>query len=219
MLETSPTLHRSGKFIAPGHPLPPERLALVRQALHAELRALAADHGLDLQPGQGPDEHLLQGCDASLNRLCDLAESVLKRLALCLSADLIGGANVTRLDRSIALPHPRLPYRRTVRIVSGRGWRLSLGDRLPAAAQASLVRFCGLLPVQMLYLPGQPRPACVPPDRQGMHYLLPWGGLAIEAEAPLPAATGSGLCRLHGDRLLHFLLGLAEPETMDAGAG
>jgi hypothetical protein len=201
-------LIRSGQFHAPGRPLPPQRLAEVRRVLGAELQALTADHGLRLESGRDPAERLVRTTGLDLHWLCGFAEAGLKRLTRSLSADLIGGANVTRLDRTLTLAHPRLPYRRAVRIVSGRGWRLALGDELPPPAAASLVRFCGHLPVQILYLPGQPQPASLAAGRQGFHYIAPWGGQVMAADLPLPAAPGPAVCRFRLDRLLLAMLGL-----------
>lgn len=211
MYSTPQHLPHSGKFLAPGRPLPPHQIARARQLLLGELKAMVADHGLLLETGGNPDESMFCQPGLSLSWLCDVAEAGLKRLARCFSADLIGGANVTRLDRAITLGHPRLPYRRALRIAAARGWRLTLGDDLTPEAQASLIRFCGLLPMQVLYLPGQPQPASLAPDRQGFSYLVPWGGQVVQAELPLPGAAGPAVCRFRSDRLLQFILGLADP--------
>lgn len=218
----TPLIH-SGQFHAPGRPLPPERLVEVRHVLETELQALTADHGLRLESGRDPDERLVRTTGLDLNWLCGFAEAGLKRLTRSLSADLIGGANVTRLDRTLTVAHPRLPYRRALRIVSNRGWRLSLGDDLPPPAAASLVRFCGHLPVQVLNLPGQPQPATAPTKRQGFHYIAPWGGQVMAAELPLPEAPGVAVSRFRLDRLLLAMLGLtetvaAEPDAEAAAA-
>ncbi len=205
----SALLHpRSGNFLAPGRPLPAARLADVRDVLFAALRDVAAECGLGLEDGAGPEDVRLRRSGATLFQSCDLAEVVLKRLLGSLPADLIGGANVTRLDRPLALGHPRLPYRRALRIVGGRGWHLQLGEDLPAAAQASLIRFCGLLPVQILYLPGQPRPSRLDPESQGFCYCVPWGGRFLQAALPLPGRPGDTVLHLRRDRLLQFVLGL-----------
>jgi len=209
MFHTADPIPRSTKFRAPGQPVPADRLAAVRALVEAELQAAASDLGHTLQVVADGDERLLHASGLALPWVADFAESTVKRVIRRLSADLIGGANVTRLDRSLTHPHPRLPYRRALRIVGARGWRLPLGEELPAEAQASLVRFCGLLPVQLLFLPGQPRPATVAGDRQGLSYVLPWGGEVARSELPLPGAPGPGVCRLRVDRLLHFLLGQA----------
>jgi len=218
MFSTAESIPHSGKFQAPGRPLDQQRVAHVREILLEELRALAADHGLRLEAGADPDERLLRQPGLSLPWLCNFVEVGLKHAARHFSADLIGGANVTRLDQTISQPHPRLPYRRAVRIVSGRGWRLALGEEIPADAQASLVRFCGLLPVHVMFLPGQPGPASLGADRQGLAYILPWAGEAIRAELPLPGGSGPAVCRYRVDRLLQFVLGLPDVATVRTAA-
>ncbi|HOX24646.1 MAG TPA: hypothetical protein PLL30_02655 [Candidatus Krumholzibacteria bacterium] len=210
MDSTADSIPRSVKFQAPGRPLEPPLLARARRALLDDLHAHVAAHGLRLEAGADPDEYSFRRAGSALPWFCDFAETGLKHAVRRLSADLIGGANVTRLDRTISHHHPRLPYRRALRIVGGRGWRLALGDDLPAEAQASLVRFCGLLPVQVIVLPGRPRPATFAADRQGLAYLLPWAGETIRAELPLPGGPGAGVCRFRIDRLLQFCLGLAD---------
>jgi hypothetical protein len=210
MHASAESLPRSGKFIAPGTLPAPERLAQVRRALVDDLAAIATDHRLVLERSADPDERLLRSEGLSLPWLCEFVEAGLKRLIRSMSADLIGGPCVTRLDRSLTIGHPRLPYRRVLRIVGGRGWRLALGDEPPADALASLVRFCGLLPVQVLYLPGQPAPASLPSGHQGLSYVLPWGGEALRGELPLDGGAGPATCRIRVDRLLQFVLGLED---------
>jgi hypothetical protein len=218
MLTASNGLPRSGKFQAPGSVPATMRIRDVRDALTGELQAMVADHGFRLEIGADEDERILRRDDLSLPWLCDFVEAGLKRAARRFSADLIGGANVTRLDRSITHGHPRLPYRRALRIVSGRGWRLPLGEDLPAEAQGSLVRFCGLLPVQVIYPPGQPVPASMPDGRQGLSYILPWAGEALRGELPLPGTDGPAVCRFRIDRLLQFILGLDGTDAVRSAA-
>lgn len=205
---------RSGKFQAPGQPLAPARLAQLYQVLEAQWQGFAKDHGLNPAAGHARNEYEFEyefGLpQLTLQRCCDLAAAALRCLIGGLSADLIGGANVTRLDRVAAHSHPRLPYRRALRIADGRGWHLGLGEDLPPAAQASLIRFCSLLPVQILYLPGQPQPASAGSATQGFSYLLPWGGEVLRTFLPLPGASGRTTCRFQRERLVRFLLGLAD---------
>jgi len=210
MLSTTDSIPRSALFQAPGEPLPPEGLQRVREVLTAELAATVADHGLRLEPSADPDIRILRGRDLDLPWLCDFAEAALKRAVRRLSADLIGGSNVTRLDGTLANRHPRLPYRRALRIVAARGWRLALGDELTTEAQASLVRFCGLLPVQVMMLSGQPQPASSDTSKPGLSYILPFGGEALRGELPASGDGGPAVCRFHLDRLLQFVLGLNE---------
>ena len=218
MLTTSDHVPRSGKFNAPGTAPAADRIRRVRQALTGELQAMVADHGFRLEVGADPDERILRRDDLSLPWLCDFVEAGLKRSVRRFSADLIGGANVTRLDRTITHGHPRLPYRRALRIVSRRGWRLPLGEELPEDAQGSLVRFCGLLPVQVMYLPGQPTPANLPEGRQGLSYILPWAGESLRGELPLPGSDGPAVCRFRIDRMLQFILGLAAASAVRSAA-
>ena len=219
MQAASDAAPRSGKFVAPGTVPSANRLIRVRQALSDELTAMAADHGFEIDADPASDEWIARRDGLTLPWLCDFVEAGLKRAISGMSADIIGGPCVTRLDRSLTHSHPRLPYRRALRIVGGRGWRLALGDDLHGEAQASLVRFCGLLPVQVMFLPGQPRPASLAPHRQGVSYVLPWAGEALHGELPLNGADGPAVCRLRLDRLLQFLLGLEDSTAVSADAG
>ncbi|MEZ4386105.1 MAG: hypothetical protein R3D98_00725 [Candidatus Krumholzibacteriia bacterium] len=206
---SSPTsIPRSGLFQAPGRPLAPARTEQVRRLLADEMSAAVADQGLRVVNRGNTAVLILHGQDLGLTQICEFAEAALKRAVRRLTADLIGGANVTRLDGVLASRHPRLPYRRALRIVAGRGWRLSLGDELTPEAQASLVRFCNHLPVQVMLLAGQPQPGQGDPHRSGLSYVVPWGGEALRAEVPAGDQTGPVVCRLHLDRLLQFVLGL-----------
>lgn len=206
---TSPTsTPRSGLFHAPGRPLAPARTDAVRRVLTTELTAAAVDHGLQIVDQTDADQIVLRGGGLDLARVCDFAEAALKQTVRHLTADLIGGANVTRLDGVLQHRHPRLPYRRALRIVAARGWRLALGDELTADAQASLVRFCGHLPVQVMHLAGQPQPGTGDADSSGVSYVMPWGGEVLRAQVPPAARPGTTMCCLRVDRLLDFVLGL-----------
>jgi hypothetical protein len=215
---TSDSIPRSGLDRAPGSAPAPQRLQAVRQALTDELEAMAIDHGLQLETGADPDERILRSADLDLNWLCDFIEAGLKRVVRRLPADLIGGTNVTRLDRVLTHGHPRLPYRRALRIVGSRGWRLPLGEDLPAAAQASLVRFCGLLPVQVMFLAGQPAPDSLPGGCQGVSYVLPFAGEALRGECAAADQPDGTVCRFRIDRLLQFVLAVGETEPLQTRA-
>lgn len=212
------TIPRSGLLQAPGHPLPPDALGQVREILTSELTATIADHGLRLETSADPGQHIMRGQDLTLAGLCDFAEAALKRAVRRLSADLIGGPNVTRLDGTLSLRHPRLPYRRALRIVGARGWRLALGDELTVESQASLVRFCGLLPVHVMFLPGQPQPTTCDTSRPGLSYILPWGGEVMRGALSAPGANQQTVCQIRLDRLVQFVLGLDGPASNAATA-
>lgn len=218
MNSTLENIPQSGLFQAPGQPISPEKTLEVRRVLICALEDMVADHGFRLEVGADPDERILRRDDLTLPWLCDFIEAGLKRAIRHLSADLIGGANVTRLDSTVSHSHPRLPYRRALRIVSGRGWRLALGEDISEPAQASLVRFCGLLPVQVISLPGQPRTTSLAANLQGVSYFLPLAGEALRGELPLPGIEGPAVCRFRIDRLLQFILGLGECQTLKAAA-
>jgi hypothetical protein len=179
----------------------------VCQVVADEIAAIAAAHGVELERTGDPALLSLRGPSTSLARLCDVAETALKTVMRRLSADLIGGANVTRLDGALGYRHPRLPYRRALRIVGARGWRLSLGDEITPEAGASLVRFCGLLPVQVMYLPGQPQPAGGHSGRSGVSYILPLGGEVMRGVLPASEESGPWVCRVDLERLVGFAMG------------
>lgn len=199
-------------FQPPGTPLSEAQRKLVQDRVVNELQAMADANGFDLQRRGDTQLWRAEREGVSLPWLGDLVEAGLKRAAACLNADLVGGANVTRLDRTITLGHPRLPYRKAVRVANGRGWSLALGEEIPGAAQATLIRFCGLLPVQVMYLPGQPHPQTVTPGAQGLSYLLPLAGEALRAEIRQVGPRQLAICCLDLDRLLQFFLGLGGPD-------
>ncbi len=199
---------RSVLFQPPGVPPTAQQRARVQDRVVTELQAMAATHEFDLQRRGDTQLWRVERDGLSLPWLGDLLEAGLKRAAACLDADLIGGANVTRLDRTVSLGHPRLPYRKALRVANGRGWELALGEEIPREAQATLIRFCGLLPMQVLYLAGQPRPGSIAGGAQGLSYMLPLAGEALRAEIRPDGDRSLAVCCLDLDRLLQFFLGL-----------
>lgn len=89
-----------------------------------------------------------------LEGVCGLQEDLLKTVARGLSADMLGGRNVTRLDRMIQCELPRLTYREALAILNARGWSMLFGEDLHRDAEATLSRYCGQLPVQVTHFPG-----------------------------------------------------------------
>ncbi|MCP4547591.1 MAG: hypothetical protein GY835_14120 [bacterium] len=120
--------------------------------------------------------------DMSLADLCDFQERLVKRVALSLSADMIGGRNVTRLDAMINSEHPRLTYRETLKILNSCGWSLSFGDDLNREAEATLVRHCGGVPVHVTHFPESLKFFNMKIDRDDpdvvecVDYILPYSG-------------------------------------------
>lgn len=124
--------------------------------------------------------------DLDLDQLCRLQEDLLRSVAADLSADLLGGRQVTRLDRMITLEHPRLRYREALEILNTRGWSLSFGEELPREAEASLCRYCGNLPVMVTNLPASCRFFTTRLDDRdtettlSVDYVLPYGGQTFD---------------------------------------
>ncbi len=91
--------------------------------------------------------------DLDLDGLCDLAERMLKTVACTLSANLLGGMTVTRLDRMANSRHQRLTYRQALEVLSAKGWEIEFGEELPEPAKATLTRHCGNQPFFLTHLP------------------------------------------------------------------
>lgn len=214
----SPQIPHSVLFQAPGRPLPGTQRRLARARVAESILATTATRSWRLVDGHAEAAGLtFTGVPLAPGALEEFLETMIKAAAASLDADLIGGANVTRLDQSIACAHVRLPYRKALRIVNGRGWALPLGDEIPRDAQATLIRFCGLRPVQLLMLPGQPRPATfdegdpATPSR-AVCALLPLAGEVLRAQERGEPDNGVLTCSVDLDRILQYCLGLAEPE-------
>lgn len=145
------------------------------------------------QPGESLDLRLAgfkrveaEMRDLDLDALCHLMEDLLRTVTADLGADLLGGRQVTRLDRMITLEHPRLSYRRALEVLNGRGWSLQFGQELPAEAEASLCRYCGNLPVLVTNLPAGSRFFTTrlndadPETTLSVDYILPYGGQTFD---------------------------------------
>lgn len=213
-------------FVAgPGRPLPPGRLRDVHAVVVHEARESTRRAGCaecpppDPIPASAVDRLCLEKPGLPLEALSDLAEQLLKEVALSLHADLIGGENVTRLDRVVCCDHPRLTYREALAILSRRGHNLCFGDELGEGAAATLVFHCGHRPVQIVRAsPGwadagwraDPRD---PAQVESLHYALPYAGIAARGGVRPAGAERAGdppLARLSLDvpRLLQSFLGL-----------
>ncbi len=145
----------------------------------------------------------------SLEGLCDFLEWLVKETAGCLHADLIGGANVTRLDRMLHLGHARLGLGEARAILARRGFSLAPGGVPDPEAAASLVRYCGLLPVQLTGCGASGGPAA-----SGMLYLLPFAGRAGRG---VVRRGGAGAV-LQVEALLRYFLGQERPRGAVAHA-
>jgi hypothetical protein len=145
----------------------------------------------------------------SVEGLCDFLEWLVKEVAGCLHADLIGGANVTRLDRMLHLGHVRLDHREARAILARRGFALASAGVPDREAVASLIRYCGLLPVQLTGCGIGGGSAAT-----GMLYLLPFAGIAGRG---VVRRSGAGAV-LQVKGLLHYLLGREQPRGAVAHA-
>ena len=153
------------------------------------------------------------GENLTLDDLTDLQEDLLKAVALNLGADLLGGRDVTRLDRILHVSHPRITYRQALDILKGRGWTVPYGAEIPAEAEAALTRFCGNLPYMVTHLPAgldDGQGMVDPADKDAtlsMTYILPYAGITMKGRvrAGDPPIAGFSLGLGH---LLQYLMGL-----------
>jgi len=129
-------------------------------------------------------------------------ERTLKATAYALNAGLIGGGNVTRLERMIQAEHPRITYREALAILGRRGFGLQDGDALSATAAACLTYRSGNLPVQVTECPDA-----------SIAYLLPFVGEAARASIrPNHPASSDGAdanlldVQVHIERLVDYFL-------------
>lgn len=124
--------------------------------------------------------------ELELDDLCDLMEALLKHVAAGLSADLLGGRQVTRLNNMLECQHPRLTYRQALEILNQRGWDLRFGQDLSWKAESSLCRFYGNLPVLVTHFPAELRfftsrvNADDPTVTDTVDYILPYCGEAMD---------------------------------------
>lgn len=153
------------------------------------------------------------GKDLSLEDLTDLQEELLKNVALNLGADLIGGREVTRLDRMVQVTHPRLTYRKALDILGSRGWDIPFGEALHHEAESTLTRFFGNLPFMVTHLPvtrkieGAANDPADPQVTVSVEYILPYSGITMEGSMR-PGEPGLAGFSLGLGHLLQYLMGL-----------
>lgn len=157
----------------------------------------------------------------SPDALCDFQETLLKALAWSLTADEIGGMNVTRLDRLCRRAHPRMPYGDAIALLQARAWPGALGDDLDRRAQAALVTGCGELPVQLTRIPALPRVFDGHPFSESaqrvecVDYLLPFSGWSCRGHIAYGAdgSVAHAGCAVDMGRMMQCFLGLDAPES------
>lgn len=141
------------------------------------------------------------GLDLDATGLGDLMQDLVKAVAADLGADLLGGRAVTRLDQMLRVAHPRLTHAEAVRVLGTRGIEVAARRPLSPEAEASLVRYCGNLPVIL---------EDVPTDMPGaatQGYILPFAGLTLEGGLRPGQPPRAGF-ELGVARLLQFVQGL-----------
>lgn len=145
----------------------------------------------------------------SLEGVAALQRALLRAVAADLGADLLGGRDVTRLDRMLRCEHPRLEYGEALTVLRAKGWDLAPGEPLHMAAKATLLRHCGNLPCQVVHQPRQhllagTAAAPAPAAREAVEYILPCAGATMEGEV----VDGRAFLSLDLGRLLQYLMGL-----------
>ena len=144
-----------------------------------------------------------------LSDLAAMQQALLRSVAADLGADLLGGRDVTRLDRMLRFAHPCLEYEEALAVLHDKGWDLQPGQPLHMAAKATLLRHCGNLPCQVIHQPRAHRlagtaAAPAPSICENVEYILPYAGVTMEGEVQGGTATFS----LDLGRLLQYLMGL-----------
>ena len=120
--------------------------------------------------------------ETSLGELCDFQEKMVKDAVAMLTADEIGGPNLTRVDRMTRAEHPRMTYREALAVLRGRGFGLDFGDELGMDAEAALTYYCGNLPVHITHFPKSLKPFNGKTDRadptvvECVAYVFPFAG-------------------------------------------
>ncbi len=150
------------------------------------------------------------GADLDLDGLCDLMEALLKDATICLGAELIGGRHVTRLDRTLRAPHPRLRHSQAVAAAGVHGWDIAPHEDLPPAVEATLVRHCANMPVLVTHWPSDLKPGLAelePGVAARAKYILPYAGEVMDGGVWAGKAQRAGFA-LGMDRLLQYLMGL-----------
>lgn len=159
--------------------------------------------------------------DLTLDDVADLQIELIKTVTGRLSAELLGGRQVTRLDRTLSCDHPRLTYKDALKVLNERGWDLVFGDRIHSQAQDTLTRHCGNLPVLVTHLPVEWDQSGIeinlkdPSVTNSLQYILPYAGLAMTGavRSNNPELSGGrhftlGTFGLEMPRLLQFLMGV-----------
>ncbi|MFT5232163.1 MAG: aspartyl/asparaginyl-tRNA synthetase [Candidatus Krumholzibacteriia bacterium] len=151
----------------------------------------------------------------SLDQLADMCEQLLKYVASQMSADLLGGRHVTRLDRAINIKHRRISYQQALEILAEKDIAIRFGEALDAPALAALTRHVGNVPFILTHLPEclkLPGALSTPGQTavcESCQYILPYAGLAMDGSLRDAPGAPAGFS-LDLGRLLQYLMGLAD---------
>ncbi|MBU8871686.1 MAG: hypothetical protein KOO60_12540 [Gemmatimonadales bacterium] len=165
-------------------------------------------------PTGGPRREIIAIMGAGLDKddLLGLQGDLLRTVVEHLSADMLGGRQITRLDRVLTCEHPHLEYGRVREILAERGQPLQPNAVLDPDAETTLTRYCNNQPVMVTGIPFDT--ASIPtvdmvsgPDTQHLACILPYSGLTITGSV-IPGENVRGGLALNLGRLLQFLMGL-----------
>ncbi len=160
----------------------------------------------------------LMGTELDEDALLLLQMSLLEEVVRNLSANLLGGRQITRLDRVLTCGQRRLSYREACEILNDHGHAIEATQAMDPRMQAALSRLCHNMPLQITEMPHSMVAAglmatAVPgelPDYHGI--LLPYSGLTMigyEIPGAIEGKFRRGGFTMNLGRLLQFLMGLA----------
>ena len=153
------------------------------------------------------------GADLDQDALIRLERALLEAVVKNLNANLLGGRQITRLDRVLTCEHPRIGYDEAGRILTEHGHPVAPGASIATEDQAALARLCHNQPVLVTEIPAGLADSWlqddVQPNADEAHHacLLPYAGLTIIGSV-LGGDDGRGGFTLNLGRLLQFLMGL-----------
>lgn len=195
----------------------PEPVAVLDAMLERGFPALWCEHQVQGPPDAAGHRRLpvyrvitARSTALGMNELADLMENLLKDVTGSLGAELLGGTQVTRLDRSLHSPHLRLRHSEAVVAAHDRGWEVGAGDDLSPDVEATLVRNGGNLPLLVTHWPATLKAGlvtCEPGVSARIKYLAPYAGEIMDGGIESDTMPRAGFSLGIG-RLLQYLMGL-----------
>jgi hypothetical protein len=171
--------------------------------------------GGDIQLRQDDRRELIRAMGAELDQeaLVLLQGILLRTIVENLSADLLGGRQITRLDRVLTCEHARFEYGHALEFLADHGHPVEFGQPLDQKTATDLSRFCSNQPVLVTDIPAAMAGpdlglhALRGPDVQYSGYILPYSGLTMVGVAKSGDKFRGGVTVDLG-RFLQFLMGL-----------